>query len=327
VDTPIETSLQAELDLSMANQEQQFLELFKSREDFCTFGAPAPAKDRPGKKGMSYSTFPRTFNLRDIQAHLAGKVSIVAIPLLKDGTCLWCCIDIDLPDAPEPRKLRGIPVYWFRSKSRGLHGFIFFEQPQKAASVREFLRELVCPAIGYPDVEIFPKQSEAKKSGSGVNLPFFGEPFDFDPEKFGGLLPEPLPEEQGAEEGDGYWSDEALLAMLAFYKQSVPGFDFAPLRGGYAVPCPGHVECWGDGERHSVRGEELSVDTIVFLKNSWPVFMCLHAHCNGGCGKPKKTIRDWFAFWDPSRLWDVGEWLDEKMDELNQRMAEGCDAE
>jgi hypothetical protein len=169
-----------------SNSIRQFLDLFKSREDSCTFGVPNLAKDKilPDgsiKVGMDYVTTQRAFVARDIGLHLAGRVSIVAIPILQDGTCLWCCIDIDIKDWSVPVQSR-VPIYWFRSKSGGLHGFIFFEEPQSAAAVRYWLRDLVLPLIGHPNVEVFPKQDVVTKSGSGVNLPFFGEEFNFNPE-------------------------------------------------------------------------------------------------------------------------------------------------
>jgi hypothetical protein len=114
--------------------------------------------------------------------------------------------------------------------------------------------------------------------------------------------------------------------MLTYYKETIPGFDFQwlPERKKYAVICPGHAGTWEDGGRHSC-GEALSVDATVFIQNAWPKFHCLHAHCDGSTGAKKKTINDFRQWWDPFRLWDIDAWLDEQMEELNQKMAEGRD--
>jgi hypothetical protein len=96
--------------------------------------------------------------------------------------------------------------------------------------------------------------------------------------------------------------------MLEAYKRLIPGFDFAPCRNGYAVPCPGHIGTWEDGAAHSTKAEKLSHETLVFIKNGWPKFRCVHAHCDGGTGDPKKTINDFRFWWDPLRKWEFDDW-------------------
>ncbi len=290
-----------------------FLELFRSRQSACAFGRRNSAKDKPGKTGFDYVTWPRAYNLDDVRRHLAGEVSIVAIPLLEDSTCSFGAIDIDVPcEQPNDGDLA-----WFRSKSKGWHGFIFFSRPEPADRVRALLRSKAI-ALGFPECEIFPKQTVAA-SGSGINLPFFGDPTgaaNFTPKSYTVPVeewPTPATEKSSVADGDddsGYWDDAALVAMLEAYKENIPDFDFRPGRLGYMVPCPGNDEGWSDGAKHSFQDAKLSPFAEVFIQNGWPKFKCFHAHCDGGCSAPKKTINDFRSHYDPLRiLFDVDEWI------------------
>lgn len=303
--------------------EHQFLELFSSHESACTFGRP----DKNAKKGMSYTTEKRGFTVDDVRRHLSGTVSIVAIPLRR-GHVAWGCIDDDryTPEARAEVSARITelpePLYAFESKSGGLHIFIFFAQPLPAFQARVILKEIAAK-LGIPTAEIFPKQNDAE-IGNGVNLPFFGSlEFDFHPEKLN-VEPEKFPAAEPKpeifDEDAGYWSDVALQAMLTFYKENFPGFDFHKCRGGYAVPCPGNPALggWEDGAIHSTDDALLSHEAIVFIKNCWPKFRCVHAHCDGGTGEKKKTINDWRAYWDPLRLWEFEEWQDAEIARLEK---------
>jgi hypothetical protein len=291
----------------------RFLELFPSRQSATAFGRPNPAKDKPGKVGFTYVTWPRAYNLDDVRHHLAGEVSIVAIPLREDGTCFFGAIDIDVPcEQPNDPDLA-----WFRSKSKGWHGFMFFQTPQPADKVRALLRSKAI-ALGFPHCEIFPKQTVAA-SGNGINLPFFGDPTgaaNFVPRYYTVPVeewPTPVEKDKSAVSGDddsGYWDKAALVAMLNAYKENIPDFDFCPGRLGYMVPCPGNEEGWSDGAMHSSKDAKLSPFAEVFIQNGWPKFKCFHAHCDGGCSAPKKTINDFRSHYDPLRiLFDFDEWL------------------
>jgi hypothetical protein len=291
-----------------------FLKLFPSREKACAFGRRNPAKDKPGKVGFTYVTWPRAFNLDDVRHHLAGEVSIVAIPLLEDSTCLWAALDIDVPcEQPNDPDLA-----WFRSKSGCWHGLMFFSGPEPAERVRALLRSKAI-ALGFPDCEIFPKQIVAA-SGNGINLPFFGDPegfANFTPRLYSipsEEWPTPVETEKSSvfdgNDDSGYWDESALVAMLEAYKENIPDFDFRPGRLGYMVPCPGNEEGWSDGARHSSQDPKLSPFAEVFIQNGWPKFKCFHAHCDGGCSAPKKTINDFRSHYDPLRiLFDFDEWL------------------
>ena len=114
--------------------------------------------------------------------HLAGKgPSLGIIPIMADNTSKWGCIDIDTYPIDynkiihTVRKLK-LPLIPCRSKSGGLHLFLFFKNPVAAKLVREKLRE-VASGLGYSSVEVFPKQStiliEKGDLGNFLNLPYY----------------------------------------------------------------------------------------------------------------------------------------------------------
>jgi hypothetical protein len=106
----------------------------------------------------------------------------------------------------------------------------------------------------------------------------------------------------------GYWEPDALLALLEAYRERIPGFWFRSCRIGYAVPCPGE-QGWPDGARHSQK--RLVQNTLVFMRNGWPCFECLHAHCQS------KTIKDWWQHYDPLRCYfDFDEWQKDQLDAI-----------
>lgn len=70
----------------------------------------------------------------------------------------------------------GMPLFPFRSKSGGLHLFLFFAEPTPASIVIPILQEFR-DLLGLPvKTEIFPKQRSVNGgTGNWINLPYFGE--------------------------------------------------------------------------------------------------------------------------------------------------------
>lgn len=120
------------------------------------------------------------------QAHLDGRRPLGIPPIRVDSTCLWGSIDIDQYDVDlieivkrvEDAKLPLVPC---RSKSGGLHLFIFFAQPVDAAAAQELLRGLAA-SLGFAGSEIFPKQTRVyEERGDKPNwivMPYFGSDYD-----------------------------------------------------------------------------------------------------------------------------------------------------
>jgi len=155
----------------------KFLTLFPSRPTAVVIGTPTGITDERGKSKYTYYTRPSGFNRADVGLHLAGQKAIVGIPLLPDNTCLWASGDIH-EFGINLNELRGkvaaldLPLYVFPSKSKGAHLFAFFPEPRSAALVRALMADWMAK-LGYPGVEVFPKQDMAS-TGNGINLPFFG---------------------------------------------------------------------------------------------------------------------------------------------------------
>jgi len=114
--------------------------------------------------------------------HIEGiEPSLGIVPIRDDSTCSWCCIDVDdytldiLKTITNIRKLK-IPIVPCRSKSGGLHLFIFVKGSITASLARKKLKE-IASILGFAHCEIFPKQTEldVKRGDTGnfLNLPYF----------------------------------------------------------------------------------------------------------------------------------------------------------
>lgn len=116
----------------------------------------------------------------DYERHVRGEVSLGLVPVLAGDVCRFAAIDIDVDTINHAEVLkhveaRCLPLSVCRSKSGGAHLYVFMKEPGIAATqVRERLK-LWAALLGYPNVEIFPKQSRVtrKNLGNWINLPYF----------------------------------------------------------------------------------------------------------------------------------------------------------
>lgn len=112
--------------------------------------------------------------------HLEGERGLGIVPIMDDATCGFGAIDIDqYPlDLPElERKIRSLhlPLVVCRTKSGGAHCYLFLKYPVRADLVRRKLAEWSI-AIGFPSVEVYPKQDAMGGEadvGNWINLPYF----------------------------------------------------------------------------------------------------------------------------------------------------------
>lgn len=127
-------------------------------------------------------TLPEPVTLELWEKHIKGERSLGIVPIRDDGTCSWACLDIDDYGDDVPRQAtefineHGLPLVVCRSKSGGAHVFVFFKEPLPCSFVRAKL-DKVAVAMGYPGVEVFPKQNriDASKNeiGNWLNMPYF----------------------------------------------------------------------------------------------------------------------------------------------------------
>jgi hypothetical protein len=125
----------------------------------------------------------------DIARHLVGEVGLGVVPIMDDDTCVWAALDLDNHDTDEDLPIQRIeeqirakrlPLVPCRSKSGGIHCYLFLEKPQPASRVRT-LMGYFAQQLGHSGCEIFPKQGvlvvgrDGKKAlGNWINLPYFG---------------------------------------------------------------------------------------------------------------------------------------------------------
>ena len=115
------------------------------------------------------------------QAHLDGKLGLGLVPVKTNGLCQFAAIDIDI-DTIDHRQLysrireRNLPLNVCRSKSGGAHLYLFTAVPGLPAGAVQSVLKKWAALLGYPQSEIFPKQTNVSKEriGSWINLPYFG---------------------------------------------------------------------------------------------------------------------------------------------------------
>ena len=121
------------------------------------------------------------------QQHIDGKISIGIQPCTKEGKASFGCIDVDpenykdfnivlLLSYIEKYKLPMVPC---RSKSGGLHIYLFLTEAISAQTMRDALASILLPLELKRTTEIYPKQIELEPdehgnmSGNFINLPYF----------------------------------------------------------------------------------------------------------------------------------------------------------
>lgn len=120
--------------------------------------------------------------------HLNGKKGLGIVPINEKNECHFGVIDIDVYDKTTVKFLEAIdnnnlPLVPFKTKSGGLHLYMFLSNAAPANIVREIMSDFVVllgidfyvkSKIGHT-VEIFPKQSQltAEAKGSWINLPYY----------------------------------------------------------------------------------------------------------------------------------------------------------
>lgn len=112
--------------------------------------------------------------------HLNGRKALGVIPINEENECKFCVIDVDdyISDHTlfiESIYTNKVPLLPFRSKSGGLHLYLFFDKPIKAKKAIGYMERFLT-ILGLPsDTEVFPKQTILKKGkfGSWLNLPYF----------------------------------------------------------------------------------------------------------------------------------------------------------
>jgi hypothetical protein len=117
--------------------------------------------------------------------HLKGTTPLGIIPIRQDSTCVWGSIDIDdydvdLVDVIKRVEAAKLPLVPCRSKSGGLHLFLFMRESTPADRVQGALRDIAA-SLGFAGSEIFPKQTKILASqgeqGNWMVMPYYGDDY------------------------------------------------------------------------------------------------------------------------------------------------------
>ena len=145
-----------------------------------------------GKLKTVYTWAKKEITDQDYIDHLNGKTSIGIQPCDDEGMVSFGAIDIDdkehsYTNFPYQKYLEAIakhklPVVPVKSKSGGLHIYMFFAEKVKATFARECLENLLYSLDLKPGIEIYPKQTELGLDSEGnpidgqfINIPYFNK--------------------------------------------------------------------------------------------------------------------------------------------------------
>lgn len=115
------------------------------------------------------------------QAHLEGKSAMGVCPIDENNCVRFAVLDVDVYSKENSDSIvrfvyrSGLPLLCFRSKSGGLHIYLFLSEPEPAKKVRDLMKKFI-PILDLSNkTELFPKQERLRgdDSGSWINLPYF----------------------------------------------------------------------------------------------------------------------------------------------------------
>lgn len=138
-------------------------------------------RERDGKQEGFTETVHAPITAELWQGHLEGVYGVGIVPINDAGTCVWGAIDVDMDKRPDLTQVAKditkleLPLIPCRSKSGGVHMYLFCSEPVPATMMRGKLMEWSV-ALGYSGVEVFPKQislAGPKDIGNWINLPYF----------------------------------------------------------------------------------------------------------------------------------------------------------
>lgn len=176
------------------SQAKRFALLFKGKTN--TYVKNLLPKEKPAKGEKIKTTITNEKGKVDdnlLMSHLTGEFGVGICPVTTDGKCLFGVLDIDYYKG-KIRKILDIirdyqlPLVPFRSKSGGLHCYLFLSRGVSAKTIRDTLNLIIRAfsldkMYGEEKVEVFPKQDKVTEDGFGssITLPYFNaeEPYTY----------------------------------------------------------------------------------------------------------------------------------------------------
>ena len=175
---------------------QEFIDIFsglRRRYGFCNVqnGKTDPATGKKYFDKGDYGWSKVELKDEDYIEHLNGTRSIGIQPCDDNDEAVFGAIDIDPRNYStfSPQKYleiidkKQLPLIPVKSKSGGLHLYVFAKEKVKASDIREFLEDMLFILGLPPSTEVYPKQTTLKSEGadgnksvgSFINLPYFAK--------------------------------------------------------------------------------------------------------------------------------------------------------
>jgi hypothetical protein len=143
---------------------QRFAQLFQGNKR--SFGQYMPKAHKPS------FTVNEEYTIEHIRSHLEGHVGVGLGPITDDNKSLWGPnaqnVDIEAVDLKIQRDK--LPLVAARTKSGGVHCYVFFRSWEDPSRVRLLLTRWA-NGLGFPTAEIFPKQSTLDTSPTAIERP------------------------------------------------------------------------------------------------------------------------------------------------------------
>ena len=161
-------------------QHEDFISLFSGSESaygrFVPLGKDPESAKMPGK----CTTERGLVGDEQYKEHFNGTIGLGLIPIREDNTVVFSVIDVDeyrlsLEKIVFDIHSMGLPIMPFRSKSGGLHLYLFYKV-KTPAKIAIQLMQTIKTLLGLSDkTEIFPKQKALGQGelGNWINLPYF----------------------------------------------------------------------------------------------------------------------------------------------------------
>ena len=145
-------------------------------------------KEGEKEEGISKTIKDKLVTKTQYQLHLEGKQGLGIIPINEHNKCSFAVLDIDVYDVDLNIYIKAIernnfPLVPFRSKSGGLHIYLFLKQAIDCVKAIELIKnmagylalDLLVKRKSNKMIEIFPKQTRLNDNsiGSWINLPYF----------------------------------------------------------------------------------------------------------------------------------------------------------
>lgn len=167
----------------MTTPAEKMMTLFLGFEDaHGTHGSTDKNSNKGGKLEIKKSarTIREPVTVELWEKHLSGDRPLGIIPIRRDNTSVWGCIDVDRYDINHGEvvkeiKKRNLPLVVCKTKSGGIHAYLFLKSPSPAIELRSVLKNIAA-SLGWGDCEIFPKQNqilvEKGDLGNWLNMPY-----------------------------------------------------------------------------------------------------------------------------------------------------------